>query len=80
MKKTTKPSDEVSLIPVAIICVFLVVLGHFVLMKDIAYFAWAEVTAAAIPFLLIGLGIAAARRAAVVDRRNNASDETTTSH
>ncbi|MDO6708172.1 MULTISPECIES: hypothetical protein [unclassified Photobacterium] len=74
MKKTTKPIDEVRMIPTAIMCLLLVVIGHFVLVKDLAYFAWAEVTAAAIPFLLVGLGFFSVRRAAVIDQKNQTSD------
>ncbi|MEL6114070.1 hypothetical protein P0Y67_02540 [Photobacterium sp. SP02] len=74
MERTTKVKDEVKFIYIAIVCVFLVVLGHFVLMKDIAYSAWAEATAAAIPFLLIGLGVAAVRRAANIDKKNTSAD------
>lgn len=74
MERTTKVKDEVKFIYIAILCIFLVVLGHFVLMKDVAYSAWAEATAAAIPFLLIGLGVAAVRRAANIDQKNTSAD------
>ncbi|KKC99334.1 MULTISPECIES: hypothetical protein [Photobacterium] len=74
MERTTKVKDEVKFIYIAILCIFLVVLGHFVLMKDVAYSAWAEATAAAIPFLLIGLGVAAVRRAANMDQKNTSTD------
>ncbi|MBD8511390.1 hypothetical protein Q4491_17235 [Photobacterium sp. 2_MG-2023] len=74
MERTTKVKDEVKFIYIAIICVFLVVLGHFILMKNVAYFAWAEATAAAIPFLLIGLGVAAVRRAVNIDKKNTPAE------
>tara|TARA_Y100001956_G_scaffold74259_1_gene81152 strand:+ start:595 stop:846 length:252 start_codon:yes stop_codon:yes gene_type:complete len=52
-KQSTK--HEFRLIGIAIVCAGLLVFGHLILAKSFAESAWTEYTAAAIPFVMLGL-------------------------
>ena len=55
MMKKRSVSNELWLVGIAIICALLLILGHVILTKSFANMAWAEYTAAAIPFILFAL-------------------------
>ncbi len=53
----THTKHEYRLLLVAVICAGLLVFGHVILAKAFAELAWTEYTAAAIPFVMLGLCI-----------------------
>ncbi|GAA5644391.1 MULTISPECIES: hypothetical protein [Vibrio] len=61
---TTKRRGELFLIAWAIISALLLVLGHLILSKSFVGYAWTEYTAAAIPFVLFAIFVAAVKYAA----------------
>ncbi|MDO6498389.1 hypothetical protein [Photobacterium sanguinicancri] len=54
-------NSEVKLIAVAVICAFLLIAGHVILAKSFAYMMWSEYIAAAIPFILFFIAVAAVK-------------------
>ncbi|KLV11260.1 MULTISPECIES: hypothetical protein [Photobacterium] len=67
MLKTNERS-EVKLIAVSLICAALLVIGHLILAKSLADKLWVEYLAAAIPFLLFGIGVFAVKFALANDK------------
>ncbi|MDP2571421.1 hypothetical protein CW749_07285 [Vibrio sp. vnigr-6D03] len=62
MKKHSA-SQEVKLIIVAIVCALMLVFGHLILAKSFMGYVWVEVTAAAIPLLMVVICYVAVRTA-----------------
>ncbi|GAB3535228.1 hypothetical protein BIT28_11520 [Photobacterium proteolyticum] len=54
-------NPEIKLLAVSVVCAALLVLGHLLLAKSLAEQVWVEYTAAAIPFVLFGIGALAIR-------------------
>ncbi|MGF1704024.1 hypothetical protein L4D09_27440 [Photobacterium makurazakiensis] len=62
---------EVKLVFVAIGCALLLILGHAILAKELVNQRWTEYTAAAIPFILFGIGAWAIRYASRLNELDN---------
>lgn len=56
-------TNQLLLVVVAIVCALLSIGGHLILSKSFSQFAWVEYTAAAIPFIMLGLCLFAFRSA-----------------
>ncbi len=55
--KTTKTKHELRLLAVTIVGAALLIFGHLILAKSFADLPWTEVTAAAIPLMLLILSV-----------------------
>ncbi|WP_041393994.1 hypothetical protein [Photobacterium profundum] len=71
MMKISSIGSEGRLMLVALLCAALLILGHLLMAKSIAYQAWTEYTVATIPFLLIMICGAAIRYAVKHDGDNS---------
>ena len=64
-------NTEVKLIIVAVVCAFLLIAGHVILAKSFAYLMWSEYIAAAIPFILFVIAVAAVKYTIKLETKNN---------
>ncbi|WP_025673487.1 hypothetical protein [Salinivibrio socompensis] len=53
--------EEIKMMVVAIICAALLILGHVIIIETLAYYAWVQWTAGAIPFVLLIMAWGAVR-------------------
>ncbi|MGF1682079.1 hypothetical protein [Photobacterium minamisatsumaniensis] len=71
MSTRRKTKAEVKLVLMAIGCALLIVFGHVILAKELVNQIWTEYTAAAIPFILFGVGAWAIRYATRLNELDN---------
>ncbi|MCW8332140.1 hypothetical protein MD588_25450 [Photobacterium sp. SDRW27] len=67
--KNRKVSNEVQFLVVSVICAAVLVFGHLILTKSLSDQVWVEYTAAAIPFVLLVVGVFSIRFAIASERQ-----------